>query len=1450
MKTFLKFIITAVLLLTTGHLQAQSTVYPIQLNAVMLPPYTNCLGDYFNSGANRVQVKAILRDMSKYDNSLRFSLSVKVKTGNTVVLESATPYPIELSNANVINDLRNYVSLLFTPEANNTGVRSKGDYAKNGYCLPEGAYEFVFQVFDFYKKNVPLSEPFSMFCYLNQAEAPVAVYPEDGACGVNKAIGLYDNGVQFQWMDPIAYGPSNKVYEFVLTEKSNSTNLAANMFSEITAENKMMMPVYSDKVYNNTFRYVPLSANFQKGKEYCWYVIAKGNNITGEKDGYYAFKNKGVSNKNCFTYGECPAKEEIFDSSKVKKIDNNLKVILEKVDVNQEEKSAEAFWKPEKGDFCKYYVYYYRTDLTDASAEKAVIDGLSSLSTVLKNLEPGKEYACYVIGATNCNKENEPEILSPKSDEYKFKLAEIKMGSDNCEANLELMACDNLLETLDVKDYFYGTTSGEIITVTKITNKGSDNSFSGEGIVSCTLLKNKLGLNVKFDNIYINSDRYLCKGEVRVVHNDVDNLVINLNDFAGKKQGADKAKQQENLGTEVNSLDEAKNYKNQTIIYNGELYAVDSEGNPEKVGKVMKPDETCDLPSSGLDNEDGVIVFDVEKGLNGEKYDPYIDKSPSPFTAELVKKSYEWQYSTYPIAWISMVEGEVRWITAEIGDKRQSESTLKLEDIDFYCYAADGNAVKLDKETYGNKVKLKIYGGKKNTALKIYARKKAEKVNGQCPSDEKTVGVVNIYSMSHQTKKILLAPVLNEMTLNIEQMQNEVNKMFAPLGKKFEFTKGNAFTADNEPELELILMDGINTADGAKHFSKETDEMKYIRQRYTQFASDFSDYDACLFLIPTAQKLGLQGYMPLNKSVGYIIVGENNDVKLDANTIAHELCHGLYDIQHVFDYNGVGEGDLPENIMDYPNSDSNVNERYLTKYYQWVGVENGQLIHLSFLDDTEDAEGIKDIFNCVKKKLPKWKEEIGYCVLKGLIGNTVDIVIDKCLGLPEENQEVHWIDNLCGKASMWIPVEEETLETVCQFTRTMGMDAFNCLKDGCLNGKQTALDNIGSSLLDFLFCAFLNETTKDWQTCACENLIGCGFSIVKDLFISPRTEIKFRNLKSKNPKEFENAIGAIIIRIHEVGIGIAGAGFLADNKQKAVAQQFFRSLLSKDEEKLFIEQFCEWLNSPKDNSSNTNVTGGNSGAGDNSDKVANGGGSGTGGNKGNVANGGGSGAGDNSGKVANGSGNGTGGNKGNVANGGGSGAGDNGVNSNNKIQINTENVSEEMAMKVFTHFIYDVMGDQKYFYSAEKLHDTHAYKSMIKLINNNSSYYFDVRNDELASPKTEIYELIKKLIGHFDPIQITYINKCDYVRKVCSLVASQLCNANTTYSVETYNSILQSPDCKFCDFSKFKAISQVLHKTQSLHLNKKEGDNAYSVSMFLVDPDYMTLPYVLKYLDR
>ncbi len=1398
----------------------------------MLPPYTNCLGDYFNSGANRVQVKAILRDISRYDKSLNFSLSVKVKVGNTVVLESVTPYPIQLSNANVINDLREYVPLLFSPAADNKGVRASGNYATNGYCLPEGSYEFVFQVFDFYKKNVPLSEPFSMFCYLNQAEAPVAVYPEDGACGIGSAIGISEAGVQFQWMDPIAYGPSNKMYEFVLTEKGSGSNLVGNMFSDVSEDNSLNLPVFSDKVYNNTFRYVPAtSGTFVKGKEYCWYVVAKGGNITGEKDDHYAFKNKGKSNVNCFIYGDCPEKEKIFDDSKVKKTDDKLKVVLEKVDVDNDKKNAEATWKSETGDFCKYYVYYYRKDLSDASAEKAEIKDLTSLSTVLNNLEPGYEYSCYVIGATNCDKEGEAEVLSPKSNELSFKLEQQK-EDDKCDANLSSIVCENLLEELNKKDYFFGATSGEIVTVTEVT-KNTDNSFTGKGIVSCSIFKNKLGFNVTFDNIFINTERYLCKGEVKVVHDDVDNLVINLNEAAGKKQGAEKAKQQEHLGTEINSLEEAKNYPNQTVIFKGELYAVDADGNYLVVGKVVEKDKLCPTPKGGLDNEDGTVLFDVEKGLNGDKYDPYIDKSPSPFQAELVKKSYEWQASTYPIAWVSMVEGEVRWITAELSGKKEAQSNLKIEDVDFYCYAADSSAVKLEKKVYGNKVMFKVYGGKKNTSLKIYARKNAEKVDGECPNNEKTLGVVNIYSMSHQTKKILLAPVLNEMTLdNLQQMQDDVNKMFAPLGKTFEFTIGAAFTAQDEPELEFLLMDGINTTDGAKHFSKETDEMRYIRQRYTQFASDFSDYDACLFLIPTAQKEGLQGYMPLNKRVGYIIVGENDNVKLDANTIAHELCHGLYDIQHVFDYKGVGEGTLPENIMDYPELNSNISERYLTKYYQWVGVENGQLIHLSFLDDTEDAEGYSmEFVKCMKNAVFHPIKTGGICLLKAAVQTAfeegVDAILDKIN--PPKQTEVHWFDRYC-----WIPfVEDETEQEICGIIRKYGVNAYTCLKDQC-KGENPYIDNIASGLNDFLNCAYFNEPTRPWKPCLCESGGSFVFGLLKDLFISPKIDWKIKDINSKGPEFGDKLVNDLGYRFQSVLTSLSISLAIGDDSGE-MASQIIRAMLSKDEQQAFVKKFCGWL---LDTSNQTQNNNGSHGTTSNGGQVTT-----NNGNRGTTSNGG---------QVTTNN-----GNHGTTNNGGQAMTNNGGSLSNNnnetesstiKATVSRENVTKEMAVKVFTNFLYDMMSSEQYrYYSGVDFHDTYTYKKLIKQIKDKNSYYYTSKDQGISS-KQDIYDLICKLI-EFAPIEVAYTDKTDYVRKVCALVASKLYVAPIKdYTIEDFNKIPKAHGCTMCNFDRCKGFTQVLDLVQrKCH---RSMDNAYNVLMFLVDDNYMTLPYILKHIDE
>ncbi len=172
-----------------------------------------------------------------------------------------------------------------------------------------------------------------------------------------------------------------------------------------------------------------------------------------------------------------------------------------------------------------------------------------------------------------------------------------------------------------------------------------------------------------------------------------------------------------------------------------------------------------------------------------------------------------------------------------------------------------------------------------------------------------------------------------------------------------------------------------------------------------------------------------------------------------------------------------------------------------------------------------------------------------------------------------------------------------------------------------------------------------------------------------------------------------------------------------------------------------------------------------------------------------------------------------------------------------------------MAIKIFTYFIYDVMSSEKYAYSSKlDIHDNYTYKKLIHLLKDKSSYYYSASDDNLGSPKQQIYELISSLID-FEPLEISNGDQYEFVRQVCALVASELVRANTkNYTIDDYNKIPKASNCKMCDFSKCKAITQVLDFVQTKC--GRTGDFAYTVPMFLVDENYMTLPYILKRIDE
>jgi hypothetical protein len=89
------------------------------------------------------------------------------------------------------------------------------------------------------------------------------------------------------------------------------------------------------------------------------------------------------------------------------------------------------------------------------------------------------------------------------------------------------------------------------------------------------------------------------------------------------------------------------------------------------------------------------------------------------------------------------------------------------------------------------------------------------------------------------------------------------------------------------------------------------------------------------------------GDMPRGQASGFMFVDENLELFSDARLVAHELGHGLYSLQHTFDYPAL-ENVETDNLMDYNGGD-------FLAHFQWRLIQNPTLVW-SFLQDDEDGQ--------------------------------------------------------------------------------------------------------------------------------------------------------------------------------------------------------------------------------------------------------------------------------------------------------------------------------------------------------------------------------------------------------------------------------------------------------------------------------------------------------------
>lgn len=1005
MNTIKRYLLSVLFLCVSLSAFSQASVYPIQLSAAMLPPYTNCMGDYFSNG--RVQLKVIVRDMSRYDASLEYSISVKIKQGGRVVLASKGPLKRRFSQAQIVNDIS--LRDLFSDRNNYTVTGGANNFFDNGYCLEEGSYEFEYQLFDKNNGKMPLSEPFSVYCYLTQAEPPVGVFPEDGKCYEESEL---PQTILFQWIDPIAIGPQNRSYELHIKENGTDMNFTGNMFS--TQDAPSSMEVYNQNVYNNNFVLINNSSGkFEVGNTYYWYVQTKS--VADGIHGQNAYKNNGKSQTYSFSIGNCHQEEPKidFDDSKAKnKAQSKVKIELDEVKVEGDVVTPKWELKSNKDNelICGFKIYCYKAggNPDDASEVKNMtficdkfMEGYMWTDNLNSSvLEKGVEYFCFVRPVVKDG------AIGLKSNEISFKLASPNASSssknedDGCGVDLEHRPCEELLTT--VPKYFFANDGHQVILVDQTTKLEGD-AFTGAGIITPAWLKNMVpdvmpltGLNVEFEKIKINSDGYLCEGEIKVVSDPATNLYFDLNELVDFKAGSDAAaKQREVYTKEVDKKEDIKgDVFNGQIVHEkstGDLYAVPmGGGTPEKVAKCLNKREYCPLQYRGALNDAGIYLrFDVDATLN-DGYSPYIDKEAKPFTAENILNGYVSSGSDYIQPWISMVQGETKYIKAYF-----EGGSVDPDDVEFYLISQNSIAL-LEKSYENGYFKVRIYGGQPTRSLQIVARSKAKKkdcsdgnnsdskdgnatntdtnagTNGNSASSDNdsnknsndckeceavTYGSAQIYMLSSKKIKVMLVPVVQNATdnnLNIDDLKAKVsaandiiNQRFAPLGRQFELVVDGAFEYK-----DIDTNTGFNVSEDNSEWTKETEEMKALRKAYGLKVGKRDEYQACLFLLTQAQKKGLQGYMPRSNSVGFIFLGDNF-ANVQSDIMAHELCHGLFGLQHTFAYAGVTEGAVKENLMDYV---AHNDERYLSKYFQWNNMErfNGHVFKL--LDDVEDGE--------------------------------------------------------------------------------------------------------------------------------------------------------------------------------------------------------------------------------------------------------------------------------------------------------------------------------------------------------------------------------------------------------------------------------------------------------------------------------------------------------------
>ncbi|HEY8938232.1 MAG TPA: hypothetical protein VIM65_23580, partial [Cyclobacteriaceae bacterium] len=204
---------------------------------------------------------------------------------------------------------------------------------------------------------------------------------------------------------------------------------------------------------------------------------------------------------------------------------------------------------------------------------------------------------------------------------------------------------------------------------------------------------------------------------------------------------------------------------------------------------------------------------------------------------------------------------------------------------------------------------------------------------------DNVLGKLNLVSYDQITRNLVIVPVNGAaipggLTENI-------------LVQKLSDIYGQAVAAWNveiRPSIKVSLDDTFDDGESGL-LTNYTGDMKKVIKTY----GNLLDNTYYIFLVTKPKSGATLGYMPRSKQAGFIFVDKLNSTTV-VNTLAHEIGHGAFNLQHTFkEYPLLAQGST-DNLMDYANGTA------LYKY-QWDYIHDPQKV-IGLFEDDEDAASI------------------------------------------------------------------------------------------------------------------------------------------------------------------------------------------------------------------------------------------------------------------------------------------------------------------------------------------------------------------------------------------------------------------------------------------------------------------------------------------------------------